>query len=224
MKIDVGSFDRSLAEALDWQRMTPLWKSGQDNLELGVPRDLLSPTWQVLLLGDGSTTRHLQLLTGEQISVDVIDMSAIGMDVDHSHALIEAVPGPRLRRQVWLQDSLGHRLAYAVSWWEASHVDEYLCNRKLPIWSSLADLRMELYRDIQEVSLGQSDFLVSQFGYEGPFWGRYYLFWHSGKPLTLIYEVFSPFLESCLGPARPFVGLEESYESMVMRNAQAFRS
>ncbi|MFM6197906.1 MAG: chorismate pyruvate-lyase family protein, partial [Dolichospermum sp.] len=27
-----------------------------------------------------------------------------------------------------------------------------------------------------------------------------YLFWHHGKPLTLIYEVFSPFLTKYLGP------------------------
>ncbi len=34
---------------------------------------------------------------------------------------------------------------------------------------------------------------------EGPFWGRQYLFWHGGKPLTLIYEVFSTSLEEFLG-------------------------
>ena len=34
----------------------------------------------------------------------------------------------------------------------------------------------------------------------GPFWGRHYVFWHNGKPLTLIYEVFSTALEQYLGP------------------------
>ena len=33
-----------------------------------------------MLLGDGSPTRHLELLTGEPVEVDVIDMSLIGMD------------------------------------------------------------------------------------------------------------------------------------------------
>lgn len=34
----------------------------------------------------------------------------------------------------------------------------------------------------------------------GPFWGRQYLFWRGGKPLTLIYEVFSTELQALLGP------------------------
>ena len=29
----------------------------------------LSPTWKVMLLSDGSVTRHLQLLTGQSIAV-----------------------------------------------------------------------------------------------------------------------------------------------------------
>jgi chorismate lyase len=153
----------------------------------------------MFLLGDGSTTRHLQLLTGEAISVDVVDMSLIGMSPDQSSELIQAVPGPRLRRQVWLKTASGQRLAYATSWWEASHVDEYLRNQSLPIWSSLADLRLELYRDIREVFLGCSEALEMAFECPGPFWGRYYLFWHDGKPLTLIYEVFSSRLERYLG-------------------------
>jgi chorismate lyase len=203
LKINLKPQGSGLADVLDWQRLVLSWQGGQGAVQSGAPRNLLAPTWQVLLLGDGSTTRHLQLLTGEQVSVDVMDMSLIGMDADHAPDLITAVPGPRLRRQVWLKDSSGHRLAYAVSWWEASHVDEYLCNRTLPIWSSLADLRMELYRDIRDVFLGNSEFLTTAFGYEGPFWGRYYLFWHDGKPLTLIYEVFSPYLEAYLGASSP---------------------
>ncbi|MHC5832457.1 MAG: chorismate pyruvate-lyase family protein, partial [Nostoc sp.] len=39
----------------------------------------------------------------------------------------------------------------------------------------------------------------SGFDVTGPFWGRHYLFWHHGQPLTLIYEVFSPYLTKYLG-------------------------
>lgn len=42
-----------------------------------------------------------------------------------------------------------------------------------------------------------------KFGAPGPFWGRSYLFFHDGKPLTLIYEVFSNALGEFLGP--PFL-------------------
>ncbi len=154
----------------------------------------------MLILGDGSPTRHLQLLTGEPTEVDVIDMSRIGLESDQAPVLIEAVPGPRLRRQVWLRTRSGQRLAYATSWWEASHVDEYLQNRSLPIWSSLAHLRTELYRDIRVICYGESVALEQAFETTGPFWGRYYYFWHRGQPLTLIYEVFSPWLRKYLGP------------------------
>lgn len=36
----------------------------------------------------------------------------------------------------------------------------------------------------------------------GPFWGRQYLFWSGQRPLTLIYEVFSPKLQRYLGPIK----------------------
>ena len=168
----------------------------------GLPHDQLSPAWQILLLGDGSPTRHLKLLTREKTEVDVIDMSLVGLDNDGAPDLIRVVPGPRLRRQVWLRTASGQRLAYATSWWEASHVDEYLQNRSLPIWASLSQLRTELYRDIQGLQYGYAPALERAFGEKGPFWGRYYLFWHNGKPLTLIYEVFSPYLIRYLGPMR----------------------
>jgi chorismate lyase len=129
-------------------------------------------------------------------------MSPIGMNTDGAPALIQAVPGPRLRRQVWLRTASGQRLAYATSWWENSHVDEYLQNRSLPIWASLARLRTELYRDVQGLYYGDSKALELAFGQPGPFWGRHYLFWHHGEPLTLIYEVFSPYLTKYLGPTQ----------------------
>lgn len=156
----------------------------------------------MLLLGDGSPTRHLQLLTGKSIEVDLIDMSPIGMEPDGAPELMQVVPGPRIRRQVWLRKASGQRLAYACSWWEASHVDEYLQNRSIPIWASLERLRTELYRDVQGIYYGHSAALEAEFGYKGPFWGRHYLFWHHRQPLTLIYEVFSPYLTKYLGPVQ----------------------
>jgi len=153
----------------------------------------------MLLLGDGSPTRHLQLLSGEPTEVDVIDMSPIGMDRDHAPEQIHVVPGPRIRRQVWLRTASGQRLAYATSWWEASHVDDYLQNRSIPVWASLARMRTELYRDVQGIYCGHSAELEAAFGTPGPFWGRHYLFWHHKQPFTLIYEVFSPYLTRYLG-------------------------
>lgn len=182
-----------------WHRLIPIWQGGEEAIQQSLPHSQLAPAWQLLLLGDGSPTRHLQLLTREPTEVDVIDMSLIGMDTDNAPDLIQAVPGPRLRRQVWLRTASGQRLGYATSWWEASHVDEFLQNRSLPIWASLARIRTELYRDIQGIYYGDSAALESGFEVKGLFWGRHYLFWHHGQPLTLIYEVFSPYLTKYLG-------------------------
>ncbi|MBD2578429.1 chorismate lyase [Oscillatoria sp. FACHB-1406] len=183
-----------------WHALEPLWEGGETVVQDGLPHSQLAPPWQVLLLGDGSPTRHLKLLTREKIEVDVIDMSHIGLSDDGAPQLINAVPVPRLRRQVWLRTASGQRLAYATSWWDAALVDEYLQNRSLPIWDNLASLHSELYRDIQGLYYGNCEALEVAFQEKGPFWGRHYLFWHSGQPLTLIYEVFSPYLQKYLGP------------------------
>ncbi|WP_373479499.1 chorismate lyase [Geminocystis sp.] len=182
-----------------WHQLQPIWQGGEELIKIGLPHSQLAPPWQILLLGDGSPTRHLRLLTSETIEVDVIDMSLIGDILDNAPKGIEKITTPRLRRQVWLKTASGKRLAYATSWWNGNNVDEYLQNRSLPIWESLAKLHTELYRDIQGIYYGKSEALEEGFGEEGAFWGRHYLFWHRGKPLTLIYEVFSPYLSKYLG-------------------------
>lgn len=187
-----------------WYALDPLWEGGKEAIEQGLPHEELAPAWQILILGDISPTRHLHLLTGEPLEVDVIDMSMIGEQTDGVPELIKEIPRPRIRRQVWLCTSSGQRLGYAVSWWEARHIDEYLQKRSLPIWKNLSLLRTELYRDIREIIYGKSTELEESFGYEGPFWGRFYFFYHRNKPLTLIYEVFSPCLAKYLGRCRTF--------------------
>ena len=65
--------------------------------------------------------------------------------------------------------------------------------------------RTELYREIKRVFLGNQPELEEAFGCSGPFWGRYYLFWKDGRPLTLIYEVFSHSLDAYLGSNKDLI-------------------
>lgn len=183
-----------------WHCLIPLWQGDKETIQQGLPHTQLAPMWQMLLLGDGSPTRYLQLLTGERTEVDLIEMSNIGMNSDDAPDPIQLLPGPRLRRQVWLRTTSGQRLVYAASWWKASCVNKYLQNRSLPIWESLTSLRAELYRDIQGIHYGKSAVLELAFGQRSALWGRHYLFWHQGQPITLIYEVFSPCLKKYIGP------------------------
>jgi chorismate--pyruvate lyase len=53
---------------------------------------------------------------------------------------------------------------------------------------------------MKHIFRGRSAELEKEFGHAGPFWGRSYLFWQGGRPITLIYEVFSPALCKYLGP------------------------
>lgn len=110
--------------------------------------DQLSPAWRLFLLGDGSPTRHLRLLTGSPTAVDVIEFVSIGMDVSNCPAEVALVPGPRSRRQVWLKTESGERLGYAVSWWNSSKVESFFNDKALPIGMNVVQYKQELYRDI----------------------------------------------------------------------------
>lgn len=169
--------------------------AGSEPLELSAP-------WRLLLLSDGSVTRHLQLLTGQETVVQCLEMRDIG---EHHRGLpddVEDIPAPLVQRQVLLHAGSvsGPPLVYAASWWNSSTVDQYLKDKSQPIWVSLSRGHVELYREVRQVYLGTSKELEHILGEEGPFWGRHYFFWHHGTPLTLIFEVFSNSLEGYLGP------------------------
>lgn len=196
-----GSYRNSKPMQLTWHALDPLWQAGEAIVQEGLPHTQLAPIWQMLILGDGSLTRHLYLLSGEPIEVEVIDMSSIAMDSDGVPEMIHMVPGPRLRRQTWLCTASGQRLAYVTSWWEANKIEQSLQSHAVPIWTNLTCLRSELYRELRRVICGHSSALESAFGQLGPFWGRYYLVWYNGKPLVLAYEVLSPYLMGYIGSA-----------------------
>ena len=65
-----------------------------------------------MLLGDGSPTRHLRLLTGEPVAVDLIAMEPEAGLPAEAPAEVAELQGPLLRRQVWLTCG-GQPLAWA---------------------------------------------------------------------------------------------------------------
>lgn len=53
----------------------------------------------------------------------VIEYSAVGEHIGHlAPKEMMLIPGPRARRQVWLETESGERLGYAASWWRADKV------------------------------------------------------------------------------------------------------
>ncbi|EIE21046.1 DUF564-domain-containing protein, partial [Coccomyxa subellipsoidea C-169] len=159
----------------------------------------LSPRWRMALLSDSTVSRHLQLITGQNVKADNIDQVDIGMDVAGLPDNVARIPGPRSQREVHLTVS-GMALVCATTWWNTAEIPRFLGEPQKPIWSNLASTCTELFREITQLYCGYSPELEEKFGHAGPFWGREYIFWGDGEPVTLINEIFSPALEEYLGP------------------------
>jgi chorismate-pyruvate lyase len=183
-----------------WQAAPEAVAAGLCGERAGDPNPLSGP-WRLLLLGDGSPTRHLQSLTGVAVDVEVIAMEA---DADTGHEApteVSELELPLLRRQVWLRCG-NQTLAWAESWWNQAEAERHLQERNQPIWRSLTAKRAELYREVDGLALVEAPALVAGFGHPGPYWSRHYRFFRGGRELTVIREVFSPALERWLGPAQ----------------------
>ena len=160
----------------------------------------ISGSWKLMLLGDGSPTRHLQLLTNQETKIKLIAMQIDPLSGEEGPREINQLKGPLIRRQVWIK-SQNKYLAWAESWWNAEQVSVNLKAKEEPIWKNLTQDRSELFREVDSISLVNSQWLQDEFCVKGPFWSRNYRFFRDQKPLTTIREVFNPHLETLLGPS-----------------------
>ncbi len=203
-----ASFSLPGAETTGWP-LHLLWQADPQHLTYGLPKDLfesVDPGWQLLLLGDGYTTRNLQLLIGDTITPHVIESVATQSDTEAAPPELHHLGSDLIRRRVWLSPT--HKpipLLYAISWWDPIQMDQYFANPDLPIGQSLAQSQLEIFRDICSLYVGYSPFCTRLFQKPGPFWARHYLLRHQQKPLTLIYEVFSPDLAAYLNSPAPMI-------------------
>jgi chorismate-pyruvate lyase len=188
-------------------RLHQLWGMGVETLALETLPVPLSGPWRLLLLGDGSPTRHLESLSGQPVEIELIAMAPeTAADADASGGAppppeVGELAEPLLRRQVWLRCG-DQTLAWAESWWNQAEAERHLQERNQPIWRSLTAKRAELYREVDGLALVEAPALVAGFGRLGPYWSRHYRFFRGGRELTVIREVFSPELERWLGPAQ----------------------
>ena len=151
-----------------------------------------------MLLGDGSPTRHLNLLTGHKVQVKLIAMQAEEAQSPEAPIEVQELKTPLLRRQVWLECG-SQTLAWAESWWNQQEAEHHLHNKDQPIWDSLTKGRSELFREVDGLALVTANWLERKFNQDGPFWSRHYRFFRKEKELTVIREVFNPALEIWLG-------------------------
>ena len=160
----------------------------------------ISGAWKLMLLGDGSPTRHLQLLTNHETKIRLISMQIDPLFEKEGPREIDQLKEPLIRRQVWIRNQ-NKNLAWAESWWNSEQVSQNLKSKEEPIWKYLTQDRSELFREVDSISIVNSNWLEEEFCFEGPFWSRNYRFFRNKKPLTIIREVFNPLLETWLGPS-----------------------
>ena len=177
-----------------------LWEKKANNflVENSLPK--ISGAWKLMLLGDGSPTRHLQLLTNHETKIRLISMQIDPLFKKEGPREIAQLKEPLIRRQVWIRNQ-NKNLAWAESWWNSEQVSQNLKSKEEPIWKNLTQDRSELFREVDSISIVNSNWLEEEFCFEGPFWSRNYRFFRNKKPLTIIREVFNPLLETWLGPS-----------------------
>ena len=179
-----------------------LWQASLKDVLSARAGSHLGGGWKLLLLGDGSPTRHLELLSGEAVEVELIAMAPDPHPDLEAPVQIRELASPLLRRQVWLCCG-AETLGWAESWWTLDEVHQLLPDHRQPIWRNLTAGRAELFREVDGLAQVNSPWLQDRFGHAGPFWSRHYRFFRQGKALTVIREVFSPALERWLGLAVP---------------------
>ncbi|CEG48468.1 Protein of unknown function DUF98 [Plasmopara halstedii] len=194
-------FDRSRlileTDTPEWYKILVIFQASSETMLFGHPD--MNPAWRLFLYGNGSPTHHLGILTGSPTEVDVLGMLSVGSSHDNAPNEIEAIVPPRCRRQVFLRNTRGERLGYAVSWVNSNDVKAVFKDTNIPIGKNILQHKTELFREMKTVFCGHSKELENAFEASGPFWGRSYLFWKGGRPVTFIYEVFSPTLEKYMG-------------------------
>ena len=172
------------------------------------PLDALSNAWRVLLLSDGSVTRHLSVLgrrARAEVEVATARARHDGGVVDGAPADVGMLGDGVVRREVFLRvDGItggkGGPAVYAASWWEEEALRTFVPNEEASMWANLRERHVEVHREIRRVYLGTNAALEEAFGERGPFWARHYIFWHDGAPITVVYEVFNPALREVIGP------------------------
>ena len=75
-----------------------------------------------MLLGDGSPTRHLQLLTNQETKIKLISMQLDPLSNQEGPQEINQLTVPLIRGQVWIKNN-NKNLAWAESWWNAEQVN-----------------------------------------------------------------------------------------------------
>ncbi len=156
----------------------------------------LSPVHKILLTIDGSVTRILEALRGEEIKVDTEKQEMMPASAQVAKDLGIAKGSDVNYRIVNLRDSKGV-LVRAISHAPISRlgkkIREDIMRKDAPIGKILSSHNMEVRREIMDFGIIRSNGHLSRvFGIavDSPLLTRRYRIIHKGKPLIFIQEIF----------------------------------
>lgn len=192
-----------------WPELNPILTSFLDPEVFWNPGEITSsPLWRYLLMGDGHTALHLQLLTGDTVRLVLLESTPISQPekssyfVEHAARtpLFQDMPKPWYRRQVQLTDQRGIVLIHATSWWDAVYYNKLMIdNPNITTWEALNSCQLLVCRGVLGLYFGYCAALEDDFKQPGPFWGRDFVFRKNRRPIIIINEIFSPALQIYMG-------------------------
>lgn len=143
--------------------------------------------WQIILTNEGSFTKILHGLTGQQIKVK--------MSQKYNY---KAKNIKRNIRCVWLETYIYTKLTFARSIW--IFIDQNIINIKLmknkPIGKALIDNKIDIYKNIHEIYYGYCKYLEKQFIVNQLIWARKYTLYYNYTSYLTVQEFFSPYIKN----------------------------
>ncbi|GMH43810.1 hypothetical protein BSKO_11744 [Bryopsis sp. KO-2023] len=176
-----------------WMAMDepPVWEGDEHAFMKSTACLALPPAVKMLLLSDGSMTRHIGLIRGEEVLVEPFGKPQRAELENIPELCWHKLEGPIVEREVFLRTKTTEPLMYATSWWNEETLSSYMKTMDKPMGTQLSARKVETHKEIDHVFLGESAQLSAALGEKGPFWGRLYTMWSGAKPICILYEVLS---------------------------------
>nr|YP_010336448.1 hypothetical protein MW428_pgp044 [Goniotrichopsis reniformis]UNJ14854.1 hypothetical protein [Goniotrichopsis reniformis] len=171
--------------------MIPLYSFQISELYAPSLLDQIPLLFRILIFSDGSLTRHLQIILGDYINIELENTALAQLNDYHGNLLYTKIDYPQISRQIWLVTEKNGKVVYANSIWNENILRKYFKDPNIPIGNWLIESELDIFRKIYKVEYVHYYDLEKHFGYKGPFWSRYYFLIHKGDILASINEIFS---------------------------------
>lgn len=182
-------------------KVTPEFTLARPSFRAGQRAHIDAPMWRFVLLSDGHLAQHLEIISRRPVTERELGVQ------HHARGRL----GCTLCRQTTLR--VAHRDAvYVCAWWDPRVYRSLMDVHGRLFWQRCRDLRWECSREMLAVHFGVCEPLVHVLDLphaRTKLWARDYVFRKEGVAFLVVHEVFSPTLETVLGPMPQFGTLSD---------------